>query len=105
MSDKTLAAEKAGNWSEVLSIYEEALQDISMQESQDFRDADANPTTAAATSDDERGYLRCLLNMGHHQALITHISGLTAQFQVTLPTPITPLFPPADTSLSLSLSL
>merc|ERR1719247_778784 len=52
-----------------------------MQESQDFRDADANPTTAAATSDDERGYLRCLLNMGHHQALITHISGLTAQFQ------------------------
>ena len=72
LSDKTLAAEKAGNWSEVLAIYEEALQD---------GDGFVSDGVSDVMSDNERGYLRCLLNMGHHQALITHISGLTAQYQ------------------------
>ncbi|UPR01432.1 phosphatidylinositol kinase [Chloropicon primus] len=75
LCDKTLAAEKAGNWSEVLAIYEEALQDGASG------DGFMSDGIQDVMSDDERGYLRCLLNMGHHQAMITHISGLTAQFQ------------------------
>ena len=78
LSDKTLAAEMAGNWSEVLAIYEEALQTGKMQDSSS---ENLSAGVCEPISEDERGYLRCLLNMGHHQALITHISGLTAQFQ------------------------
>merc|ERR1739848_395291 len=78
LSDKTLAAEMAGNWSEVLAIYEEALQTGKMQDSSS---ENLSAGVCEPISEDERDYLRCLLNMGHHQALITHISGLTAQFQ------------------------
>ncbi|KAG6548304.1 hypothetical protein Mapa_010357 [Marchantia paleacea] len=58
LQDQVLIHEKAGNWGESLTCYEQALQ--------------MEPTSILRHS----GLLNCLLNMGHLQAMVTHVDGL-----------------------------
>ena len=73
LSDKILIAEKAGNWAEVLAMHEESLQHLHHSEGKGD-----HPGYQTKMTGSQRGYLRCLLNMGHHQALITYVGGLNA---------------------------
>ncbi|KAL2643558.1 hypothetical protein R1flu_011145 [Riccia fluitans] len=58
LQDQILIHEKSGNWGESLTCYEQALQ--------------MEPTSVLRHS----GLLNCLLNMGHLQAMVTHVDGL-----------------------------
>ena len=96
--DQRVAAEKAGSWGEALTLYERELA------RQNWPQLDAGPTganTAAlpstsaapaelsssserstleekARSASQRGYLNCLLQMGHWQGLLTQVEGMGA---------------------------
>ena len=92
----TLAAEKAGNWSEALTLYEQALQHSKGSGGSGLEGrAQAAGAGAAASMLDgagrgggggvagaradglgpmQRGYLDCLLHMGHLQGLLTQAS-------------------------------
>eukprot|EP00850_Spirogloea_muscicola_P009313 SM000052S17705 [mRNA] locus=s52:211237:225088:+ [translate_table: standard] len=61
LQDQMLIHEKAGNWAEALTCYEQALE--------------ATPHGLKL----HQGVLGCLLNMGHLQALITQVDGLIAR--------------------------
>ncbi|XP_062019493.1 serine/threonine-protein kinase ATR isoform X1 [Rosa rugosa] len=58
LQDQLLINKKAGNWAEVLTSCEQALQ--------------MEPTSVQKQSD----VLNCLLNMCHLQAMVTHVDGL-----------------------------
>ncbi|CAL5040806.1 unnamed protein product [Urochloa decumbens] len=58
LQDQLIINEKAGNWAEVLTLCEQALQ--------------MEPTSVHRQSD----VLKCLLNMCHLQAMIAHVDGL-----------------------------
>ncbi len=92
--DQRLAAEKAGNWSEALTLYEQALQHSGGTAGSGRQAAGA--AAAAGLLDGaggagggsmagpgeaglgamQRGYLDCLLHMGHLQGLLTQASPL-----------------------------
>ncbi|KAE8721412.1 Serine/threonine-protein kinase ATR [Hibiscus syriacus] len=61
LQDQLLINKKAGNWAEVLTVCEQALQ--------------MEPTSAQRHSD----VLNCLLNMCHLQAVVTHVDGLISR--------------------------
>ncbi|KAG8655799.1 hypothetical protein MANES_04G069900v8 [Manihot esculenta] len=61
LQDQLLINKKAGNWAEVLTFCEQALQ--------------MEPTSVQRHSD----VLNCLLNMCHLQAVVTHVDGLTSR--------------------------
>ncbi|KAI6701007.1 hypothetical protein NL676_015331 [Syzygium grande] len=61
LQDQLLINKKAGNWAEVLTSCEQALQ--------------MEPTSVQGHSD----VLNCLLNMCHLQAMVTHVDGLIAR--------------------------
>eukprot|EP00850_Spirogloea_muscicola_P000260 SM000001S04662 [mRNA] locus=s1:1542427:1556327:- [translate_table: standard] len=61
LQDQMLIHEKAGNWAEALTCYEQALE------------------TTPHGLKLHQGVLGCLLNMGHLQALITQVDGLIAR--------------------------
>ncbi|XP_058002257.1 serine/threonine-protein kinase ATR isoform X1 [Hevea brasiliensis] len=61
LQDQLLINKKAGNWAEVLTFCEQALQ--------------MEPTSAQRHSD----VLNCLLNMCHLQAVVTHVDGLISR--------------------------
>ena len=71
--DDKLLGEMAGNWTDVLSMYEKDMQE----------DMANRPNESSAShgqlSSDQRGYMRCLLNTGHLKALQTHVDGLLAK--------------------------
>ncbi|KAF8672849.1 hypothetical protein HU200_049186 [Digitaria exilis] len=58
LQDQLIINEKAGNWAEVLTLCEQALQ--------------MEPTSVHRQSD----VLNCLLNMCHLQAMVAHVDGL-----------------------------
>ncbi|KAL9254687.1 Serine/threonine-protein kinase ATR-like protein [Drosera capensis] len=62
LQDQLLLNKKAGNWAEVLTLCEQALQ--------------MEPTSVQRHSD----VLSCLLNMCHLQAMVTHVDGLISRF-------------------------
>lgn len=62
LQDQILIHEKTGNWAEALTCCEQALQ--------------LQPTSI----DRHSGVLNCLLNMGHLQAMVTHVDGLILRF-------------------------
>ncbi|XP_074312882.1 serine/threonine-protein kinase ATR isoform X2 [Silene latifolia] len=61
IQDQLLINKKAGNWAEVLTSCEQALQ--------------MEPTSVQRQSD----VLNCLLNMCHLQAMVTHVDGLVSR--------------------------
>eukprot|EP00850_Spirogloea_muscicola_P002685 SM000010S04323 [mRNA] locus=s10:934582:948443:- [translate_table: standard] len=61
LQDQMLIHEKAGNWAEALTCYEQALE------------------TTPHGLKLHQGVLGCLLNMGHLQALVTQVDGLIAR--------------------------
>ncbi|WCJ39936.1 Serine/threonine-protein kinase ATR [Euphorbia peplus] len=61
LQDQLLINKKAGNWAEVLTLCEQALQ--------------MEPTSADRHSD----VLNCLLNMSHLQTMVTHVDGLVSR--------------------------
>nr|XP_048336390.1 serine/threonine-protein kinase ATR-like isoform X3 [Ziziphus jujuba var. spinosa] len=61
LQDQLLINKKAGNWAEVLTSCEQALQ--------------MKPTSIQRHSD----VLNCLLNMYHLQAMVTHVDGLNSR--------------------------
>lgn len=61
LQDQLLLNKKAGNWAEVLTSCEQALQ--------------MEPTSVQRHSD----VLNCLLNMCHLQAMVTHVDGLISR--------------------------
>ncbi|XP_022748509.1 serine/threonine-protein kinase ATR-like isoform X3 [Durio zibethinus] len=61
LQDQLLINKKAGNWAEVLTACEQALQ--------------MEPTSVQRHSD----VLNCLLNMCHLQAMVTHVDGLISR--------------------------
>ncbi|XP_062086906.1 serine/threonine-protein kinase ATR isoform X2 [Humulus lupulus] len=61
LQDQILINKKAGNWGEVLTYCEQALQ--------------MEPTSAQRHSD----VLNCLLNVCHLQAMVTHVDGLNSR--------------------------
>ncbi|XP_042464961.1 serine/threonine-protein kinase ATR-like isoform X2 [Zingiber officinale] len=61
LQDQLLINEKAGNWAEVLTLCEQALQ--------------MEPSSVQRHSD----FLNCLLNMCHLQAMVTHVDGLISR--------------------------
>ncbi|KAL1193295.1 Serine/threonine-protein kinase ATR [Cardamine amara subsp. amara] len=61
LQDQLLINKKAGNWAEVFTACEQALQ--------------MEPTSVQRHSD----VLNCLLNMCHHQTMVTHVDGLIAR--------------------------
>ncbi|WOK94665.1 serine/threonine-protein kinase ATR isoform X1 [Canna indica] len=61
LQDQLLINEKAGNWAEVLTLCEQALQ--------------TEPSSVQRHSD----FLNCLLNMCHLQAMVTHVDGLISR--------------------------
>ncbi|KAL6952196.1 non-specific serine,threonine protein kinase [Sarracenia purpurea var. burkii] len=61
LQDQLLINKKAGNWAEVLTSCEQALQ--------------MEPTSVPRHSD----VLNCLLNMCHLQAMVTHVDGLISR--------------------------
>ncbi|MBA0591826.1 hypothetical protein Gorai_008822, partial [Gossypium raimondii] len=61
LQDQLLINKKAGNWAEVLTVCEQALQ--------------MEPTSVQRHSD----VLNCLLNMCHLQAMVTHVDGLISR--------------------------
>ncbi|PON40311.1 Coatomer beta subunit [Trema orientale] len=61
LQDQILINKKAGNWAEVLTSCEQALQ--------------MEPTSVQRHSD----VLNCLLNMCHLQAMVTHVDGLISR--------------------------
>lgn len=61
LQDHLLINKKAGNWAEVLTFCEQALQ--------------MEPTSVQRHSD----VLNCLLNMCHLQAMVTHVDGLISR--------------------------
>lgn len=61
LQDQLLINKKAGNWAEVLTSCEQALQ--------------MKPTSIQRHSD----VLNCLLNMCHLQAMVTHVDGLNSR--------------------------
>jgi len=71
--DNKLLGEKAGNWTDVLCMYEKDLQG-DLAES-----PHASLSSPGQLSSDQRGYMRCLLNTGHLKALQTHVDGLLAK--------------------------
>lgn len=92
--DQRLAAEKAGNWSEALTLYEQALQHSGAatasgggcgggggMEAAAAMVADgtarggAGGAVAAGLSGLQRGYLDSLLHIGHLQGLLTQVGG------------------------------
>ncbi|BAT93667.1 hypothetical protein VIGAN_08019000 [Vigna angularis var. angularis] len=62
LQDQLLMNKKAGNWADVLTSCEQALQ--------------MEPTSFQRHSD----VLNCLLNMCHLQAMVTHVDGLISRF-------------------------
>ncbi|KAI5062158.1 hypothetical protein GOP47_0022697, partial [Adiantum capillus-veneris] len=62
LQDEVLINVKAGNWAEALTCCEQALQ--------------MDPMSVTR----HEGVLNCLLNMGHLQALVTHVDGLLLRF-------------------------
>ena len=71
--DDKLLGEMAGNWTDVLSMYEKDLQEDMANRPHELS---ASP---GHLSSDQRGYMRCLLNTGHLKALQTHVDGLLAK--------------------------
>ncbi|KAG0625577.1 hypothetical protein M758_2G066000 [Ceratodon purpureus] len=61
LQDQILINEKAGNWGEALTCCEQALQ--------------MEPSSVTR----HLGVLDCLLNMGHLQAMVTHVDGLNSR--------------------------
>ncbi|GAB2267814.1 hypothetical protein Dimus_002790 [Dionaea muscipula] len=61
LQDQLLINKKAGNWAEVLTLCEQALQ--------------MEPTSVQRHSD----VLNCLLNMCHLQTMVTHVDGLISR--------------------------
>ncbi|XP_048234616.1 serine/threonine-protein kinase ATR isoform X1 [Ricinus communis] len=62
LQDQLLINKKGGNWAEVLTFCEQALQ--------------MEPTSVHRHSD----VLNCLLNMCHLQTMVTHVDGLVSRF-------------------------
>ncbi|XP_010416834.1 PREDICTED: serine/threonine-protein kinase ATR [Camelina sativa] len=61
LQDQLLINKKSGNWAEVFTACEQALQ--------------MEPTSVQRHSD----VLNCLLNMCHHQTMVTHVDGLISR--------------------------
>ncbi|KAL3137629.1 hypothetical protein ABBQ38_004906 [Trebouxia sp. C0009 RCD-2024] len=82
LQDQLLAAEKAGSWSEALALHEQGLQHKPPQPQVRLgAGSDAapgvgpvGPPTGGLTGA-QRGYLRCLLHMGHLQGMMTQVDG------------------------------
>jgi len=75
LQDQLLAAEKAGSWSEALALHEQALQ-----RSAHLLTRQQGSNTGPVKGDQgltggQRGYLRCLLHMGHLQGMMTQVDG------------------------------
>jgi len=68
LQDQLLINKKAGNWAEVLTFCEQALQ--------------MEPTSVQRHSD----VVNCLLNMCHLQAMVTHVDGLISRIPQYLKT-------------------
>ena len=71
--DDKLLGEKAGNWTDVLCMYEKDLQGDMVESPH------ASISPSGQLSSEQRGYMRCLLNTGHLKALQTHADGLLAK--------------------------
>jgi hypothetical protein len=75
LQDQLLAAEKAGSWSEALALYEQALQRsaplLARQQGNDTGPVKGDQGLIGG----QRGYLRCLLHMGHLQGMMTQVDG------------------------------
>ncbi|KAL0029509.1 hypothetical protein WJX79_000191 [Trebouxia sp. C0005] len=75
LQDQLLAAEKAGSWSEALALHEQALQRsahlLARQQGNDPGPTKGNQGLTGG----QRGYLRCLLHMGHLQGMMTQVDG------------------------------
>jgi hypothetical protein len=96
--DQRLAAEKAGDWSEALTLYEQALQHsghsghsggggagggLGAALASQAAAAESAGAAAAGAEDAglgllQRGYLQCLLQMGHLRGLLAQLEGLAA---------------------------
>jgi hypothetical protein len=92
--DQRLAAEKAGNWSEALTLYEQALQHSGRAGGNISSGGGGLQAAAALVADGgagghgggsstapglgamQRSYLDCLLHIGHLQGLLTQVEGL-----------------------------
>jgi serine/threonine-protein kinase ATR len=82
--DQRLAAEKAGSWGEALTLYE---RDLARQEwpagGSGSGDGDGAGTSSSKAAEElwsgsQRGYLNCLLQMGHWQGLLAQVEGMTS---------------------------
>ncbi|GAB4817356.1 hypothetical protein N2152v2_004402 [Parachlorella kessleri] len=71
--DQRLAAEKAGNWAEAATLYEQALQHVSGVGAQGVK-----ASVEEGMSPTQLGYLGCLLQMGHLHGLLAQVEGLAA---------------------------
>lgn len=70
-TDQKFLAEKSGNWADALAMYEQDLQTSVFT-------TGVHGGAAEVFSNNQRGYMRCLLNIGHLKALETHVDGLLA---------------------------
>ena len=75
LQDQLLAAEKAGSWSEALALHEQALQHDAPQLARQQGSAAVPLMQGQGLTGGQRGYLRCLLHMGHLQGMMTQVDG------------------------------
>ena len=75
LQDQLLAAEKAGSWSEALALHEQALQHDASQLTRQQDEGEAPLKGSQGLTGAQRGYLRCLLHMGHLQGMMTQVDG------------------------------
>ncbi|KAK9807336.1 hypothetical protein WJX73_002849 [Symbiochloris irregularis] len=80
--DQMLAAEKAGHWGEALTLYEQAMRKESMAQVQRLAGSSTQqagtpvaPEETARLSGARKGYLKCLLQMGHMEAVMAQVDG------------------------------
>lgn len=75
--DQLLINKKAGNWAEVLTSCEQALQNSCEEASQTSCEQALQKSNSVQRHSD---VLNCLLNMYHLQAMVTHVDGLISRF-------------------------
>lgn len=75
LQDQLLAAEKAGSWSEALALHEQALQHDTPQLAREQGSSTDPMRGKGGLTGGQRGYLRCLLHMGHLQGMMTQVDG------------------------------
>ena len=75
LQDQLLAAEKAGSWSEALALHEQALQHSAHLPTRQQGNDPGPMKGGQGLTGGQRGYLRCLLHMGHLQGMMTQVDG------------------------------